>query len=123
MRAIIILLLVSMMVGCASVGIDKDEYNQKIRNISIGTSKTDFYGNFPDAVPRGAKKYSQGTVEVLEVNVAHFSWWPTGNKKRNALGMEGHPQWFYFYNDKLIQYGQPNDWPAEPDKIIEIRER
>jgi hypothetical protein len=31
--------------------------------------------------------------------------------------------WFYFYEDQLIKWGTPHDWPEQPDKIIEIRKR
>jgi hypothetical protein len=31
--------------------------------------------------------------------------------------------WFYFYTDRLVKWGRPNDWPERPDKILEIRQR
>ncbi|MBO9484502.1 MULTISPECIES: hypothetical protein [Gammaproteobacteria] len=85
-------------------------------------SKKEFASLFPEVKPRGAKRYPGGTVEVLELLVDEYSFIPSGHKKRNPLtGMESTVTWFYFYNNKLIQYGQPQDWPAEPDTIIEVR--
>lgn len=116
--------LIMVFTGCASRGIAKDEYFSRIRRVELAMTKNQFYEVFPEAIPRGAKKYPKGTVEVLEVSYAYYSFMPTGNPNRNALtGMEGQPQWFYFYQDQLIQYGHPEDWPTDPDKIIEIRQR
>lgn len=87
-------------------------------------TKSQFYSLFPEAVPRGAKNYPTGVVEGLEVNVAHYSFTPTGNPNYNVItGMEGQPKWFYFFNNRLVQYGNPNDWPENPDMIIELRIR
>jgi hypothetical protein len=112
------------LISCASDGINKDTYNQKIRTINLGMTKDQFYKVFPEAVPRGAKNYPSGIVEVLEVNVRYYSFHRTGNPNRSELtGMEWQAQWFYFFKNQLIQYGQPNDWPSDPDKIIEIRSK
>lgn len=112
------------LVSCASVGISKKKYNTQIKKVNIGMSKESFLKIFPEAVPRGAKKYSDGIVEVLEVDVAQYAFFPTGEPNRNEwTGMEGHHQWFYFEKAELIQYGQPNDWPKDPDQIIEVRSR
>jgi hypothetical protein len=55
---------------------------------------------------------------------SYYSFSRTGNPNRNELsGTEWNAQWFYFFDGKLIQYGSPNDWPTEPDKIIEVRKR
>jgi len=87
-------------------------------------TKEQFYELFSEAIPRGAKKYPDGVVEVLEVSVERYAFISTGNRERNPLtGMEGETRWFYFLEDSLIKYGEPNDWPSEPDVIIELRER
>ena len=87
-------------------------------------SKADFRRIFPENVARGAKRYTKGIVEVLEVSHQYYSFVPTGNKNRNPMtDMEGQPQWFYFYDGNLVQYGNPEDWPANPDLIIEKRIR
>ncbi len=108
--------------GCQSTGVSKSDYNAGIRRINIGMSKGEFLNIFPSALPRGAKKYRNGTVEVLEVNYEYYSFAPTGNLNRNFwTGMEGHPQWFYFVKNRLVQYGDPEDWPKEADIVVEVR--
>lgn len=122
-KKIIILTIITLfMVGCVSTGLNRDDYNNKLSQVDLGMSKSEFRKIFPESVPRGAKQYSNGSVEVLEVLYAYYSFMPTGNRNRNELtGMEGQSQWFYFYNNQLVQYGNPNDWPKEPDLIIEKR--
>ena len=123
-KNIFVLLFAILITSCASVGINKKNYNEKIKKISIGMQKDDFMEAFPEAIPRGAKKYNDGTIEVLEVLVEHYSFYPTDTTNRNIwTGMEGHSQWFYFKKNELIQYGKPNDWPKEPTEIIELRNR
>lgn len=120
----VVLMCAFVAAGCANTGISQSDYNARMRQVSLGMEKPAFYGVFPDAEPRGAKAYPNGSVEVLEVYTEYYSFVPSGARRRNPLtGMEGAPQWFYFYNGKLVQYGAPNDWPKEPDKIIEIRHR
>lgn len=110
--------------GCASSGIPKQEYYSRLGKVELGMSKAEFKQLFPESIPRGAKQYPRGTVEVFEVSYKYYSFFPTGNPRRDALtGMEEQPQWFYFYNGFLIQYGNPEDWPSDPDIIIEQRIR
>lgn len=107
-------------VGCGTT--QKAEFDMKMRQVEIGMPKKDVIGIFSDASPRGAKKYPNGTVEVLEV--LHEYYAPFASRADPWTGfVKDSPTWFYFYNGKLVQYGAPNDWPAEPDKIIEIRSR
>ncbi|KAB2922282.1 MAG: hypothetical protein F9K22_11995 [Bacteroidetes bacterium] len=120
----ILLVSMSLLLGCTSESKVSKEYSAKVKQVEIGMSKKEFYNLFSNAIPRGAKQYPNGIVEVLEVTDSYYSFTPTGNRNRNPLtGMEQNIQWFYFYNEQLVQYGNPNDWPAEPDKIIEIRHR
>jgi hypothetical protein len=124
MRRLVVALVATMVAACASVGVERISYNERIKSVSLGMGKEQLYQLFPEAVPRGAREYPSGVVEVLEVNVAYYSFVPTGNPNRNPwTGMEGQPQWFYFFQHRLIQYGQPNDWPREPDRVIEFRQR
>jgi len=114
------------LVGCSSGGISKTDYNQRVKQINLGMTKGEFNTLFPEALQGGAKQYPKGVVEVLEVYVSYYSFSPTGNPntyRNNYTGMEKQPFWFYFYNDHLVQYGRPGDWPQDPDKITEIRQR
>ena len=120
----IYILFAFLLVGCASTGLNKNDYYNRLGKIELGMTKPEFKQIFPKSIPRGAKQYPKGTVEVLEVSYEYYSFFPTRNRNRNEwTGMEGQPQWFYFYNGKLIQYGNPEDWPTDPDLIIEKRIR
>ncbi len=122
--SILFVLVGFIVVGCASTGLPKKNYYNKLGQVKLGMTKSEFKRVFPESIPRGAKKYPKGTVEVLEVSYEYYSFFPTGNRNRNEwTGMEGQPQWFYFYNGELIQYGNPEDWPTDPDLIIEKRIR
>ena len=53
-------------------------------------TKDEFKQIFPESIPRGAKQYPKGSVEVLEVSYEYYSFFPTGIPNRNELtGMEG----------------------------------
>lgn len=121
---IILVMLLFMLVGCASTGLNKGDYYSRLEKVELGMMKSDFKKIFPESISRGAKQYPNGSVEVLEVSYEYYAFFPTGNRNRNGLtGMEGQPQWFYFYNNRLLQYGNPEDWPSDPDLIIEKRIR
>jgi hypothetical protein len=114
--------LAIVIVGCAGSGISQKTYDSRIPQVQLGMTKSDFARLFPESRPRGAKAYPNGNVEVIEVLVSYHSFFPTGNPNRDAwTGTESNETWFYFFNGKLVQYGRPNDWPAAPDKIIELR--
>lgn len=118
-----IVLLALLTFGCVSAeGIGYTTFKENIRHVYIGMTKAELLHLFPNAQPRGAKKYSDEVIEVLEVNVEKYSFAPSGKfSYRNEMtGMEGQPQWFYFLGDKLIQYGRPEDWP-EADVVLTIR--
>ena len=116
-------LLAILSIGCSLAGIPVDEFSERTRNIEIGMTKDEFLAVFPEASPRGAKRYSNGVVEVLEIVTTYHSFYPTGNQYRDHLsGIEGTPNWFYFFDEILIQYGRPDDWPKEDDLIIQIQQ-
>jgi hypothetical protein len=82
--------------------------------ISIGMDKPTVIaalGKKPDAIV-GAKKYDNGTVEVLQYLV--------------SVDAAGHPNysWLYFYNDKLVQFGKRDgDWQYTADNIAQDNSR
>jgi hypothetical protein len=118
------LLVPFLLIGCSSVGLDKGDYYGRLEGVELGMLKEDFKQMFPESIPQAAKLYSNGSVEVLEVSYEYYAFMPTGNRERNAwTGMEGQPQWFYFFNGTLRKFGDPGDWPTEPDLIIETRKR
>ena len=111
------ILLTFFMVSCVSRGIDREDYYNRLgKRIELGMTKSEFKQIFPESIPRGAKQYPKGSVEVLQVTYKYYDW---GFGK----GMQARPQWFYFYDGKLLQYGEPGAWPSDPDLIIEKRIR
>lgn len=126
LSAVLLLSVCGVLGGCQSPGMVSDAYLASTRQIEMGMSKPDFFRLFPTAEPRGAKMYPKGSVEVYEVKVSQYRFMPSNDSSyvRDAFsGIESKVTWFYFYNGILVQYGMPNDWPAEPDKVIEIRQR
>lgn len=100
----------------------RSSYEEKVKHVSIGMSKPDFLKVFPDATVRGAKTGASGAIEIMEVDVSMYSYFPTGSGKRNILtGTDADPHWFQFQQGKLTQFGRAGDW--DPDKTIEIRNR
>ena len=123
MKCVLAVALMMALAGCASGnGVSRRDYQEGLKDVSIGMTKREFLDVFPSAEPRGAKKYSTGVVEVLEVNVEQYSFFPTNkaNYRSGLTGIEGQPRWFYFVKNELIQYGEPNDWP-EADLVVKIK--
>ena len=120
--------LVGLSSSCASGGgIRTADYDRRVtQQVQIGMSKENFSLVFPEAVARGARAYEDGVVEALEVVISDYSFFPSGapNRVRNEVsGVESAQTWFYFFDDQLVQYGYPEDWPTNPDRVIEIRNR
>jgi hypothetical protein len=58
-------------------------------------------------------------VTQTDIAIQNIMW---GIGSPRARG-EKQVLWFYFYKDQLVKWGRPQDWPQNPDKIIEIRGR
>ncbi len=79
-RISLLFVLVAFIVGgCASPGLPKKEYYNRLLKIELGLSKSEFKQIFPESIPRGAKKYPKGTVEVMEVSYEYYSFFPTND--------------------------------------------
>jgi hypothetical protein len=119
-------LMCGALVGCAGSGMTRAEYSQAAARVELGMSKAEFTKLFLKAQPRGAKAYPSGAVEVMELVVSEYRFAPSGDpsfERNRATGTESRLTWFYFYEGKLIQYGAPEDWPPQPDQLIEVRAR
>jgi len=101
----------------------------QLRGVRVGMSLADFERTLPDAYPIGA----QGSVTAWEI-VAEYEYIDIRDTRRRPhdyrMGLwhpdprvKELPLWFYFHDDALIQWGEPNDWPTPPDIIIERRDR
>jgi hypothetical protein len=104
-----VLTMLSFLVGCATTG--------KLLKVNLDMSKEEVINAIgkPDAA-RGSmrNKYDQ----VVEV-------WEYLEYKTDVDARVGRatPYWFYFYNGRLVQWGQAGDWRQEADRIYEMRFR
>jgi hypothetical protein len=83
-----------------------------LTSLKIGMNKQQVYSSInkkPDNLI-GAKKYPNGTIEVLQYS-----------KRSEWTGFIEEEYWLYFWNDSLNQWGRPGDWEKEADRIYEIR--
>ena len=88
--SVLVVLLALLLIGCASTGLNKSDYHNRLEKVKLGMTKDEFKQIFPESIPRGAKQYPKGSVEVLEVSYEYYSFFPTGIPNRNELtGMEG----------------------------------
>ena len=108
-------------VGCANnvyslsyTPINK-QYAPQLNRVSLGMKKDELRKLLPGIVVRGQTSVEGQVVEALELE--HNYWAGVGGSLINDR------LWFYFQNEKLVKWGQPNDWPQKPDLIIEKRER
>lgn len=104
-------------------------YASRLSALDIGMSLQDFRGKFPEALPAGqsgpttAYELSHSQQYILEsdtrrqpLDYAAGIWTPKPRTDKREL-------WFYFYRNQLVQWGKPQDWPQNPDVIIETRAR
>jgi hypothetical protein len=91
---------------------DLKEDDVKREVVYIGTA---LRGVLPRLHTRGQTYVGSEVVEALELE--HKYWSGVGGSLiRDRL-------WFYFWEGHLVKWGQPGDWPAKPDLIMERRER
>jgi hypothetical protein len=97
----------------------------RLSRLKIGMSLAEFRGIFPEAYPGGQKgtttAYHLDSKQVIvdrrrRLDQAAGIYTPQNVVSEQSL-------WFYFYDDRLAQWGRPNDWPERPDLIIENRSR
>lgn len=130
-----ILLLAALLQGCAS-GPLKSELKDirqvnapKLAKLKIGMSLDEFQTAFPEAYVAGQNGETTGYELRQEQKYIDDADW-AGRPVDRALGfvpprkrVDVQVLWFYFYTDRLVKWGRPNDWPERPNKILEIRQR
>lgn len=99
----------------------------RLSQLRIGMPLEDFRKLFPEAYVGGLSglttayelAQSQKYVTQADMEWQNF-WWgfgsPRAKSRREVL-------WFYFYKEQLVQWGRPQDWPKDPDFILEARIR
>ena len=120
MKYITILIALFFVYGCAnnvyswSYSTINRAYQDELLTISIGMSKSEVVDVFNGKIlPRGQKDVNGSIIEALELQ--HNYWSGVGGR------LISDKMWFYFYDNKLIKWGYPDDWPESPDIIIEKR--
>jgi len=106
-----------------------EAYAARLSNLDIGMSLADFRKAFPEAVPAGqsqsttAYELQHSQQYILEsdtrkqpLDYAAGIWTPKPRIDKKEL-------WFYFFKSQLVQWGKPQDWPQNPDLIVETRAR
>ena len=102
---------------------------ERLKKVRVGMSLAEFQSLFSEAYPTG----QNGMITAYELK--HYQEYILKSEKRFRLvdqhfGLYKAPikrdtqlLWFYFYKDQLTKWGAPNDWPTNPDQIIEIRQK
>lgn len=131
---------ISALAGCATApqGVEVVDRPDQVRSIQqahadrlakikTGMSLEAFRQVFPEAYVGGQSE------QVTAYEMTHSAKYVTQNDidRQNLMWGAGSPRarsekqvlWFYFYKDQLVKWGRPQDWPQNPDRIIEIRDR
>lgn len=85
--------------------------------LSIGMTRKEVITAMGEYIPFkiiGAKTYPNGTVEVGEYY---------DKKVVFGRGIVEERYYLYFLNNSLVQWGRPQDWQQEADRVYEIRIR
>lgn len=105
----ILVLYLFLVVGCATTG--------KLMKLNLQMTKPEVISSIGNpTADRGSmtNKYNQ----VIEV-------WEYALYKTDDDAFYGRPTfyWLYFYDGKLVQWGEAGDWQKEADRIYEMRFR
>ena len=84
--------------------------------LSLGMTKSEVISVMGEHIPLkmiGSKYYDNGSIAVGQYY-----------DKKLIMGQWAEEIYYlYFLNDELIQWGRPQDWQKEADRIYEIRHR
>lgn len=120
------LLLLIFLASCASsngVGVNSVDdiepitktESQRLSALFIGMNREDFTAIFPDAYIVGQNENTTA-FEITKTTNYYIK-----TQLIDDIKVYKDILWFYFYNDRLIKWGRPDDWPQNPDLIIETR--
>ncbi len=134
--ASILLVIATLATGCATAPKDTlvvDHPNDlqslhaaladRLSQLRIGMSLESFRRLMPEAYAGGqsdattAYEVAQSQKYVTQddlfmQNLVRGGGSPRPRTKQEVL-------WFYFYKDQLVKWGRPQDWPDQPDVILE----
>ncbi|MBB1150271.1 hypothetical protein H4K35_09035 [Myroides sp. NP-2] len=112
-RILLFFILALTMASCAS----KKSMALHPERLSLGMTKKEVIIAMGEHIPMkviGSKYYEKGTIEVGQYY---------DKKLIYGQGIVEEIYYLYFYNNELIQWGRPQDWQKEADRIYEIRFR
>lgn len=103
------------------------KYANRLGEMDIGMRLEEFQRLFPEAYVGGQNRHTtayeivdiQKYVTQEDIDRQNLVWGagsPNPRSNKQVL-------WFYFYQDRLVRWGRPQDWPERPDLIIEERDR
>lgn len=102
-------------------------YSDRLSQVRSGMALEQFRAVVPEAYVAGQNE------EITAYELTRLARYVTQRDidEQNSRWLAGSPRirtekqilWFYFYKDRLIKWGRPQDWPQKPDKVVEIRER
>jgi hypothetical protein len=103
------------------------KYAGRLSSLKIGMTLEDFRQILPEAYVAGqsgqmtAYELTDVTKYVTQADIDYQNFWygfgsPRARTAKSIL-------WFYFSDDRLVRWGRPQDWPKEPDVIVEKRIR
>lgn len=102
-----------MLVSCGS----KKSMALYPERLSLGMTKQEVKTAMGEHIPMkiiGSKYYENGRIEVGQYY---------DKKLIYGRGVVEEVYYLWFYNDKLVQWGRPQDWRREADRIYEVRFR
>lgn len=108
----------------ASLPSVQDREAERLARLRIGMLMPEFRAVFPEAYVAGQSGRTtayefvriQKYVTQADIDRQNF-WWGVGSPDARELRQA---LWFYFYDERLVKWGRPQDWP-EPNELI-IRE-
>ena len=108
------------------------EKAELLAKLSIGMPLSEFKNIFPEAYLAGQSNetiayeivsiYKYVTQHDIDNRNIYLFWLgPVGVGREVAARTEKQILWFYFYDNRLVQWGHPQDWPKRPDIVFEQR--
>jgi len=129
-KVLLFVLMVTVVSGCMTTS------TRKLREISLGMTKDEVVKRLgePTAVRGAIRNMHDQNIEVWEYRLSKSQagkFWGGLSASILTFGVYTPAAyqdsqsditnfWLYFYDDKLVQWGQAGDWKKEADRIYEI---
>ena len=109
----ILSILIGIVSGCAQPV--QKKYASQFSQVQLGMTQSQVQTVFPQVYPAGQQIDQNGAhIDVLALDDKQYDL-----SKDRVIEQQIH---FYFSDNKLVQWGKPQDWrEREPDVVIEDR--